>query len=119
MRVPPNGVVEALEVVADGRNRCSAGCVAFVVDEFGAEGREEALRHGIVPAVASSAHARDDAVPVQQLPVTITCIGAAAVRVVNETAGWASTSEGVLERSDSECGVVRLARSPADDAPRK
>jgi hypothetical protein len=40
-------VVEGLDVVGDGAPRRVVGSVLLVVDEFGSEGSEEALRDGV------------------------------------------------------------------------
>lgn len=57
VRVATLDVVEVVDVVADGAQRCFARSVALVVDELGPQGCEEALGDSVVPAIAFAAHA--------------------------------------------------------------
>jgi hypothetical protein len=52
VRVAPLDVVEVFDVVADGAQRGFTSRIALVVDELGAQGGEEALGNGIIPAIA-------------------------------------------------------------------
>ena len=56
------------------------------VDQLCLQGREEALRDGVVPAVADTAHAADDAAGRQLGSVELARVLTATVRVVNEPA---------------------------------
>src|ERR1043165_3848939 len=60
-------IVEDLDVVEDRQLGLVPGGEAAVVDQFGLELAPEALLHGVVIAVAASAHAGRDAVPLEQL----------------------------------------------------
>ena len=60
--------------------------VLAMIDEFTLECDEEALHSGIVPGVAGAAHARGDAVRVQQTLVARGGILTAAIRVAQEPA---------------------------------
>lgn len=69
MRVPPSWAIETINV-----RRCVALDVVLVVPvrielELEAEGREEALDAGVVPAVALATHARRDAMAREQRAV--------------------------------------------------
>src|SRR5437868_15361946 len=68
-RVPSLPVVEDLHVLEDCRACLCAGRPVATRDEFPFQCREEALGDGVVPAVAASAHAADDAVRRQELAV--------------------------------------------------
>ena len=57
----PGRVVEPLDVVEHICSGLVPGAVGFSLDTLGLERREEALHRRIVPNVAGSAHAADDA----------------------------------------------------------
>ena len=62
MLVPSRPIVEALDVVGDAIGRLLARVVDAFLDALFFQAREEGLRNGVVPAVASAAHARCEAV---------------------------------------------------------
>ena len=78
--MPSLDVVEVVDVVADGGGRRLVGGVALMVDEFCAQGGEEALGDGIVPAIASAAHAVDHGVRGERAAVVVARLTAAALR---------------------------------------
>src|ERR1700722_3183322 len=84
MRVPPSGVVEALDVVADGGSADGAGGEVLEVDMLGLEGGEEALCDGVVVAVAGAAHAGGDSAVYEGLPILVAGVGATPVGVVHQ-----------------------------------
>ena len=55
-------VVEHLDVVEDIGSRVIAGRIDLAADAFALEQLEEALGHGVVVAVAATAHAADQLV---------------------------------------------------------
>src|SRR5437762_2617961 len=64
--MPPPRIVEELDVL-DDRVACVRACrPRGVPKQLDFQRREEALRHGVVPAVGASTHAGDHAVPRQQ-----------------------------------------------------
>ena len=60
-------------------------------DEFGLEGLEERLDHGVVEAVSLARHRDRDAVLSQ---LNLVLVLAATVRVVNEPDGWTPHGDG-------------------------
>ena len=62
-------VVEALDVLEDRKPRFSTGFVVRVVDPFGFERVEEALRYGVVETVPWATHAALEAMFVEDLLV--------------------------------------------------
>jgi hypothetical protein len=58
--MPPLSVVKDLEILERFRTRLGARRLRGLADELDFEGREEALGHGVVPAVAATTHAADD-----------------------------------------------------------
>lgn len=60
--MPAFFVVENFDVVENRRGGMDSRHEVFMENKFGFESREEALRHSVVPAVASPAHALDTVV---------------------------------------------------------
>ena len=54
--MPAAGVVEAIDVVKEGKCYLIASCPSVPPDEFGYEGFEEGFHSGIVIAIALAAH---------------------------------------------------------------
>ena len=69
--MPATTVVEDFDVLEDRSAGLGATDVVVSVDEFRLERREEALRDGVIPAIALTAHAAEKAVGLQQTPVRI------------------------------------------------
>src|SRR5207302_5595680 len=111
-------VVETLDVLEDGEHGPLAAAVDAAVDELGLERAEKALGDGIVPAVRSPAHAADDAVSLQQLPIIGAGVLGTAVGVVDEARRWPAPRECSLQRVDADSAVKRVAGRPADHAGR-
>jgi hypothetical protein len=73
-----------VQEIAGGFSWMGAGGEAPVFDELGFDGREEALGHGSVPAVASATHAGNDALATERRTVGGARERAAAVRMVEQ-----------------------------------
>src|SRR5689334_10206431 len=86
MRVEPLGDVELFDEIADGVLGASSRRGALVVDELGAQRGEEALGYGVVPAVASPAHARGHRVHGARAAAVVAGVRAAAIGVVHNPA---------------------------------
>ena len=67
--MPPLTIVELLEVLEDLAVRLRPRGPARVVGQLDLHRGEEALRHGIIPAVTAPAHAADDPVCRQGAPI--------------------------------------------------
>ena len=68
-RVQPHVVVEADDVLGDVARGLGMVGVVALPDPLHLQVQEEALHHGVVPAVALAAHARAQAVALEQGPV--------------------------------------------------
>src|SRR5690606_27168096 len=82
-----------------------------------AEANEQTKRAEQQPAVALPTHAADAAPGLQSLDVGVRAVGAATVRVVNESRWRFPAREGGTEGLERERGVVGRAARPADDTP--
>jgi hypothetical protein len=111
-------VVECIDRVADGRRRGGPRRVGFMVDEFAFERGEETLGDGVVPAISSSAHARDDAARPERGPVIVAGVRTAEVGMVQKSASWSAGRESAFQCIERELAVVLLAGGPAHHAPR-
>src|ERR1700690_937455 len=85
-RMAADGIVEAVDVTADCARGFDPALEDGAPDEFGLEGLEERLDHGVVEAVSLARHRDRDAVPSQLSLVLDGAVLAATVRVVNEPA---------------------------------
>ena len=82
-----DGIVEAVDVTADCACGFDPALEDGAPDEFGLEGLEERLDHGVVEAVALARHRDRDAVLSQLSLVLDGAVLAATVCVVNEPGG--------------------------------
>ena len=78
-RVTPAGVVEAFDVVEEGRPELGVRLEPTAVDELRLQRGEEALHRRVVVTVAAPAHRLLDAVPSQNLAVGLGSILHAAI----------------------------------------
>src|SRR5262245_18783437 len=111
--MPTPLVIEHLDVVEQLHLRCA---VAFkAIPELALEGGDEALRHGVVVAIAFPAHAAGDGVCSQDCLVVLAGVGATLVRVVQQSHVGAAALQGHLERLDGQVPIVHRAERPAHD----
>lgn len=78
----PQPVVKHLDVFKDFLPRLASGLIASFRGQFLLECRKEALRDSVVPAILHAAHARHDAVLLQQCAVFLCGVNPTAVGVV-------------------------------------
>ena len=90
-----------------------------VLAELALHGREKALHHGIIPAVATPAHAARDAVGLEYVLIIVAGVRASLVRMMEQPDRRTSPLQRHLERLDREVSVVHRADRPADDEPRE
>src|SRR5580692_4325439 len=93
-RMAADGIVEAVDVTADCARGFDPALEEGAPDEFGLEGLEERLDHGVVEAVSLARHRDRDAVLSQLSLVLDGAVLAATVRVVNEPGGWTPHGDG-------------------------
>jgi hypothetical protein len=103
----------------DGLEELAAGLLPAgePAAELDLEGLEEALGHGVVPAVALAAHAEDQAGLLDEIAVVAARVLRAAVGVMDEARRRAAARESLLQGRDGELALEALAHRPADDAP--
>ena len=82
--VPTTTVVEGLDVFEDRCTGLGTTDIVVSMDELCLEGREEALRDRIVPAIALAAHAADNPLSAELTPVFLARVLDTAVRVMDE-----------------------------------
>jgi len=114
----PRAVVEGLDVVEDCLASLVSGGEALAVDELDLESRPEALRAGVVMAVAAPAHADGDAGLAEFLPVIAAGILAAPIAVMDQALGRPAIGQRHVERSDDQGGLHGRIHGPADDLAR-
>src|SRR4051812_36522237 len=91
--VAPDGVVESLDVTADGVCSLGPGLEDGAPDELGFQRLEERLHHGIVETVAPARHGNPEAVRPELGLIRRRAILAASVGVVDQPGGRASEGE--------------------------
>lgn len=78
-------------------------------------GREEALDHGIVVAVAAPAHTAGDPARREDGLVVLGRVGAASIGVVQQTGLRTPSLEGHIQGLDRETPIIHGAHGPADE----
>src|SRR5680860_689910 len=114
VRMPAYAVIEDLEVLEDRLACLCAGDEVSLVDEFHFERGKEALGHGVVPAVAFTAHAAREVMCGQQVAVGGGCILAAAVGVMHQPRPGCSPRERHVQRPQGQCLLAANVHRPAD-----
>ncbi len=118
-RMPSRGIVEALDVI----NHVGFGLVSRAVclarRPFGLERGKEALHRGIVPNIASPAHATGHTVVGQEPLEELTGVLAAPTRVMQHGLGRASSPDRHHERIGDELRGHRRTHGPADHPSRE
>lgn len=85
----PDGVVEAVDVAADGVLRLQAGCEDGAPDELGFQGFEERLHHGVIVAISPAGHRDQDAMlPEFGLVVDAAILGGIMWSSQHQGGGW-------------------------------
>src|SRR5690606_31410516 len=82
--VAPLAIVVGFDIVEDGVHGLLSRLEAVEVNKLLLQRCEETFGDGVVPAVASSAHASRDAPGLERSNVVVTCILASAVGVMDE-----------------------------------
>ena len=93
-RMAPDGVVEAVDVVADRGCRLDPALEDGAPDELGLERLEEGLDHGVIKAVSFARHRDPDAVSTQFGLVVQGAVLAAPVSMMDQSSGRAPHGNG-------------------------
>lgn len=109
-------VVETLDVFKDAASGLLAGLVRFEHVQFGFQGAEEALHHGIVPAVLLAAHAAAHTVLLQQGLVFVGNVLNASIGVHQQTGHGPSAIQCHEQGFTDQCRGVLIGHGPANDA---
>src|SRR3954453_357367 len=80
----PEGIVEPVDIAANGPVRLLAGVEDGPPDELGFQGLEERLDHGVVIAIPLAGHRDQDAVLLELGLIIDRAILAAAVRMMDQ-----------------------------------
>ena len=113
-RVQPLAIVKALDVFEDFTPGLSSGVPLSLVDQFELEGREEALRDCVVPAVACAAHAAADSVACQQLLIFRAGVLAPAIRVMQQSLRRLPLRQCHVQRFQRKLALQPFVQRPAD-----
>src|SRR5437660_3433695 len=107
-------VVPAFDEVEDGAARVGLTPRALAIDDLAPELREEALAHGVLVAIAHTAHRRPDAGLATAPAEGERRVLAALIRVMNHL-GRSALRDGHVERGQDELGAEVGFHRPADD----
>ncbi len=99
--MPTFGVVEALDVVEHICPGIVARPTDFAGDALGFPGRAEALRGGIVPDIAFTAHAATDAVICHQTLERLARVLGASIRMIMQR-----RQSAIIDASVTRCAVI-------------
>src|SRR5579884_1131167 len=116
-RVPAMGVVEALDVVEDGRSRLGACPEDVPLEQLTLQGGEPRFGDGVVKAIAATAERRHNACLLTPRPKGNARILAAVVRMVNHAGGGTPIPERHVQGREHELGPKMIRHGPADDLP--
>ena len=112
-------VVETDDVVGDVVRGLSVVGVVALPHPLHLQIQEEALHHGVIPAVALAAHAADQAVFGQQRLMHGAGVLAAAIRVDDQPRRWSALYEGQLQRPAHQPRLHVRRHRPAHHLARK
>jgi len=116
-RVPPARVIEAFNVLANGRAGLVSGREGNAPDQFRFDGLEHGLDHRVIVAVAAPAHRRDEAVIAQHAPVVFRAILTAAIRVMDQAGRRSTQYDRTPQGVHCQASFHPITQVPADDLP--
>lgn len=111
-------IVVALDVSEQVASRLIPSCPSSLMDELDVEGVEEALHWGVIVAASCPAHGRPGPHADELLPVNLSRVLAAAIRVADEPGSRSPPLGGHHQRSHTQFGAHMIAHRPADDLAR-
>lgn len=84
----PDGIVETVDVSGNGLGGFGSCIEDGAPDEFGFQGLEEGLDHGIIVAVSLAGHRNQDAMALQFGLVIHSAILTSPIAMMNEACPW-------------------------------
>src|SRR5579864_5326319 len=108
----PDGIVEPVDVAANGLVGLLAGVEDSPPDELGFQGLEERLHHGVVVAISLAGHRDQDAVPAELSLIVYRAILAATIRVVDQPCCRAAHGQGFAQSGESQVPMQPVDCSP-------
>src|SRR5215211_6723434 len=115
----PPTVVERFQVLEDGTPRyLSRGETPAMHEEFGLQGGDETLRHGIVQGTPRPSHRRNEADLLQAPAERDRRVLGAAIGMMYESRGWFAPPYRHLQGVDHELGPHVGVHRPTDDPSR-
>ena len=103
-------IVGAFDPVNDVEPRFGTGFVAELMDALDFQGLEEALHRRIVPAVGPATHRLLHPEILEQLPVAITGVLTAAIRMHDQPGRWFAAPIGRLQCLTDQVGMQSVAQ---------
>ena len=103
-------------ILKDRRSRFGFGAKSSI-GTFSFQGGEEALHGRIVITIAGAAHADLALSCLQQAPVSLTGILAAAIRVVQQLSGWMAIDDRHAPGTFHQLGIQPIPHGPAHHPP--
>lgn len=107
-------VVEDLDVLENGLLGFITSVEVALIDQFDFQGAPKAFHGGIVIAAGASAHARDQAVVGERVPIEMTRKLAASVRMMDQSWCWSSLADGHGQSGEDERRIHACLHGPAD-----
>jgi hypothetical protein len=118
MTVPTSSIVERLNVVRDLGLRDLSVLEDSLLDQLFLETPEEGFRHGIVPAISSSAHTWLEMIGATKASPIVAPVLASLIRV-NDRSTRPTSAYGHEHCIDNELAADRRLHRPADDLARE
>jgi len=118
-RMEPERIVEALNILKDGRTRLLSGLKAPPVGTFFRQRGEKGLHRRILPTIARPTHADFDPQFPQGRLIAIAGELRSPIRVMQESRLWVPPGHRHTQRQFDQRGVFRGRHRPADDQARK
>ena len=112
----PDGIVEPVDIAANG----PVGFLACVEDgppdELGFQGLKERLHHGVVVSIPLAGHRDQDAVLAELGLIVDRAILASPVGMMDQPCYWMAHGQGFAQRGEGQVPMQPVACCPTDDA---
>src|SRR5438128_2734265 len=112
-RVLASAVIIQLDILEDRSAGLGAGTPLAWINQLHLQGGEKALRHCVVPAVCPPAHTANHVMLVEHLPVLVTGILTAAIRMMQQSQWWLPLLNGNHQRIPRELQIDPFAQRKA------